>query len=166
LPFPGPPPPTGSYNLIQAQFGNGLRGNTEGVEIAPEWQPLKFWRLRGSYSFLHMDLGKNPNPLVLATPSMIVGSSPQHEVMMQSYLDLPKQIGVDFEFRHISALVAQNVPAYSTANLHASWRPNPHVELSVAGENLFQPSHAEFASDPTGIVYIGRTAYGKVTFNK
>ena len=29
-------------------------------EIAPEWRPTDFWRLRGSYSYLHMDIKKAP----------------------------------------------------------------------------------------------------------
>ena len=52
------PPPT--HLLLPAQFRNDLLGNTKGVEIAPEWQATSFWRLRGSYSFLHMSLEKSP----------------------------------------------------------------------------------------------------------
>ena len=31
---------------------------TKGVEIAPEWRPASSWRLRGSYSYLHMNMDK------------------------------------------------------------------------------------------------------------
>ena len=51
-------------------------GYTKGVEIAPEWRPTSFWRLRGSYSFLHMNLGKAPNSGDVGTAPGIVGSSP------------------------------------------------------------------------------------------
>ena len=47
--------------LLPAQFRNGLLGTTKGVEIAPEWRPTDFWRLRGSYSYLHMNLEKAPD---------------------------------------------------------------------------------------------------------
>ncbi len=57
--------------LLPAQFGNGLLGYTKGVEIAPEWRPTNFWRLRGSYSFLHMNIGRSPN-------SQDVGTAPVH----------------------------------------------------------------------------------------
>jgi iron complex outermembrane receptor protein len=51
---------TGAF-LLPAQFRNGLLGYTKGAEIAPEWRPKDFWRLRGSYSFLHMNVGKSPH---------------------------------------------------------------------------------------------------------
>src|SRR5579872_3302037 len=43
------PPPT--HILLPAQFGNGLLGTTKGVEFAPEYRPLPYWRLRGAYSY-------------------------------------------------------------------------------------------------------------------
>jgi iron complex outermembrane receptor protein len=165
VPFPDPNPPF-SYNLIPAQFRNGLRGNTKGVEVAPEWQVLPFWRLRGSYSFLHMNLAKEPGSGDLGTAPGIQGSSPQHQATLQSYFDLPKSVSFDFEYRFVSALQSQSVPAYSTANVHVSWRFNRNVELSVVGDNLFQGGHAEFAGDPGPLVLIRRSAYGKVTFTK
>lgn len=165
VPFPDANPPF-SYNLISAQFRNGLRGNTKGVEIAPEWQVLPFWRLRGSYSFLHMNLAKELGSGDLGTAPSIQGSSPEHQATVQSYLDLPKSVSFNFEYRFVSALLSQSVPAYSTANVHVSWRLNRNVEFSVVGDNLFQGGHAEFAGDPGPLVLIRRSAYGKVTFTK
>ena len=52
-----PAPP---HLLLPAEFGNGLVATTEGGEIAPEWQPTKFWRLTGWYSFLEMHVKKAP----------------------------------------------------------------------------------------------------------
>ena len=64
--------------LLPADFGNGLLGYTKGVELAPEWRPTNSWRLRGSYSYLHMNLGRSPNSLDIAVPlHFTVGSSPR-----------------------------------------------------------------------------------------
>lgn len=155
-----------THLLLPAQFRNGLRGDTKGVEIAPEWQATKFWRLQGSYSFLHMSLEKAPGSLDVGTAPIIEGSSPQHQVMVQSYFDILKNVTFDIDFRYISALPAEVVPAYSTANVHASWRVTPFVTLSAVGDNLFQPDHAESSGDPAGIVLIRRSAYGKITFTR
>jgi len=50
-----PPPP---HVVVPLLFRNGLFGNTSGFEIAPDWTPTRQWRLRGSYSYLYMDLNK------------------------------------------------------------------------------------------------------------
>ena len=47
--------PAPTHVLIPVRFGNGLLGAGTGGEISPEWRPTSFWRLRGSYSYLHLD---------------------------------------------------------------------------------------------------------------
>lgn len=153
-----PAPP---HVLLPAEFGNGLQGSTMGGEIAPEWKVTSFWRLHGSYSFLHMVLGKSPGSLDVGTAPSIEGSSPQNQVLLQSSFDLPKRVTFDFDFRYISRLRALDIPSYSTGNARLAWNFHPHWEVSVVGENLFQPYHYEFASDPGPNVGIKRSAYGK-----
>ena len=63
------------------------KGATEGGEIAPEWRPTSFWRLRGSYSYLHMNLGKAPGSGDIGTAPTIEGSSPAHQVDVRSSID-------------------------------------------------------------------------------
>ena len=84
--------PAPTHILLPAQFGNSLVGSTAGGEIAPEWRPTSFWRLRGSYSFLQMVLKKSPGSLDVGSGPMIAGSSPEHQVLIQSSFDLPKRI--------------------------------------------------------------------------
>jgi outer membrane receptor protein involved in Fe transport len=37
-------------------YANIIEGDTVGAEIAPEWKVTHWWQLRGSYSYLEMDL--------------------------------------------------------------------------------------------------------------
>jgi iron complex outermembrane recepter protein len=152
--------------LLPAQFGNGLLGYTKGVEIAPEWRPKDFLRLRGSYSFLHMNIGRAPNSLDVGSAPGIVGSSPQHQGSVQLAVDFTKRFQADVEYRYVSALPAYAVPAYSTADARFGWRINRQFDFSVVGENLFQPSHAEFGGDPGPLVLIKRSAYAKLTWSR
>src|SRR5579884_450174 len=151
--------PAPEHLLLPARFGNGLRGYTKGVEIAPEWRPRGFWRLRGSYSFLHMNIAKAPNSTDFGSAPGIVGSSPGHQVMAQSDLDLPKRLELDLDYRYVSALPGQSVPSYSTGDAQIAWRFRPQFELSLVGHNLFQPWHFEYGSDPDGLVGIRRSAF-------
>jgi iron complex outermembrane receptor protein len=152
--------------LLPAQFGNGLRGETAGGEIAPEWRPTSFWRVRGSYSYLNMHIKKSAGSIDIGSAPGINGSSPRHEVGVQSSFDLSKTLQFDFDFRYVSALPAQVVSAYSTGNARFAWRFKNHWELALVGQNLFQPHHFEDGGDPATLVGIRRSAYVKLSWMK
>ena len=133
--------PAPTHLLLPAQFRNDLRGYTKGGEISPEWRPTEFWRLRGSYSYLHMTLEKAPNSLDVGTAPIIDGSSPQHQVTIQSSFNLVKTVALDLTYRYVSALPELSIPAYSTGDVRLAWRLSPQLELSLVGSNLFQRSH-------------------------
>jgi iron complex outermembrane recepter protein len=158
------PPPT--HLLLPANFGNGLLGRTKGVEIAPEWRPTTFWRLRASYSFLQMNLEKSPNSLDVGTAKIIEGSSPRHQVSIQSGFDLAKAFTLDLAYRYVSALPEETVSSYSTADARFAWQVKQYLELSVAGQNLLQPYHYESAGDPGPLVGIKRSVYGQITWKR
>jgi iron complex outermembrane receptor protein len=52
------------------------------------------------------------------------------------------------------------VPAYTAVDLRFGWRINPGLELSLVGQNLFDPQHAEFGAAP------GRSEYRRAVFAK
>jgi iron complex outermembrane receptor protein len=64
----------------------------------------------------------------------------------------------------VSALPAQLVGSYSTADAHLAWRATRQVEFSVVGENLFQPHHPEFGHDVSSLVGIKRSVYAQITW--
>jgi iron complex outermembrane receptor protein len=157
--------PAPVHYLLPAQFANGLYGYTKGLEIAPEWRPKDFWRLRGSYSYLHMNLGKSPHSEDVGTAGPTAGSSPHHEATVQSAFDL-KKLQLDLTYRYVSALPGQMVPSYSTGDVRVAWKFNRQLEFSVAGRNLLQPSHYEYGGDPLGLVGIKRSVYAKLTWRR
>ena len=158
--------PAPTHLLLPAEFGNGLLGTTSGGEIAPEWQVTSFWRLRGSYSFLEMHIKKAPNSLDIGSGPGIEGSSPRHQVLMQSGFDLAKGFTVDLLYRYVSALPGQSVRAYSGGDVALAWNMTPHFRMSVVGQNLLQPHHAEFGTDPGALVQIKRSAYAQISWQK
>ena len=158
------PPPL--HLLLPAQFRNGLRGHTMGFEIAPEWRPKKFWRLRGSYSYLDLVLQKSPTSGDIGTIPTIEGGSPKHEVTAQSSLDLGKKLQLDIFYRYVSALWGIGIPAYSTADARLAWRVRPDLELALNGRNLLQPHHVEAPADLGPNVGIARNAYVQLIWTK
>jgi iron complex outermembrane recepter protein len=163
------------HYLLPAQFGNGLIGQTKGIEVSPEWRPTDNWRLRGSYSFLHMNLERAPDSLDIGSAPGIMGSSPEHQLTAQSSLDFAKVLQLDLDVRYVSALRGQTalpgeyVHAYTTADARFGWQINHQLEVSFVGRDLLQPHHVEFGTDPsatggTAFVGIKRSAYVKLTW--
>jgi iron complex outermembrane receptor protein len=158
--------PAPAHLLLPTKFGNGLLGTTKGFEIAPEWRPANFWRLRGSYSYLMMNLDKAPGSLDVGSAPGIEGVSPRHQVVVQSAFDISKTLSLDLAYRYVSSLPAQRVPAYSTGDVRFGWRISRKIEISLVARNLFQPSHPEFAGDPGPLVGIRRSTYARITWSE
>jgi iron complex outermembrane recepter protein len=145
---------------------NGAKGNTDGFEVAPDWQPLSWWQLRASYSYLNLDLQEMPGN---ANTSSIIndeGYSPHNQISVESRFDLPKRFEFDPTYRHVSSLSAQSVRGYTTADAHLSWHATRQFELSVVGENLLQPEHYEFTSSPSPFVGIKKSVYAQITWRR
>ena len=159
--------PAPTHILLPAQFGNGLVGTTKGVEIAPEWRPVNYWRLVATYSFLQMNLQKATNSEDIGTAPIFAGSSPRHQVTLQSNLDFAKRFHFNLTSRYVSALPAIKVHAYITGDARFAWQPSQQFEFSVVGQNLFQPYHFEYAgSDPGPPIGIRRAVYAQVTWKR
>jgi iron complex outermembrane receptor protein len=144
---------------------NGLEGETAGAEIATIWSPTPWWRLKGSYALLRINLTNKSGSIDGSTAVSTEGSSPEHQVVVQSLLDLPANLSLDGVYRYASALPALSVQAYSTADVRLGWRV-AEFELSLVGKNLLQAHHAEFAGNPGPPVGIKRGLFARLTWNR
>jgi iron complex outermembrane recepter protein len=166
--------PAPTHAVLQLPLANATAGDTDGVEIAPDWKPLNWWELKGSYSYLHLMVHNRAqaagsfNSLNTTADN---GSSPHHEIETQSLFNLPKRTEFDMTYRFVSALPAQTsvpagptVGAYSTGDARLAWHPAKGMEVSFVGQNLFQPKHPEFGGDDGPLVGIRRSYYANLTW--
>ncbi len=164
--------PAPTHIALTADFGNGLVGTTKGIELAPEWRPLPTWRLRGSYSYLQMDIKKGTDSLDAGTAPVVDGSSPKHRLSLQSDLDFAKVFSLDLTYRYVAVLHeiaegGESIRAYSTGDARFDWQFARQFKFSAVGRNLLQPHHFEFGGvDPGPNVGIRRGLYGEITFTK
>jgi iron complex outermembrane recepter protein len=154
------------YTVYPFTNGNGVKGTTTGFEIIGNWKPAAWWRLQPSYAYLNMDLNTIAGSTDTGTVRSLQGSSPSHEVMVQSYLDLPHNLEFSQIYRYVSRLPAQLVGAYQTVDARVAWHFNRHLEFAVTGQNLLQPHHPEFGGDPGPTVGIRRTVFATVTWRR
>jgi iron complex outermembrane receptor protein len=155
-----------TYILLKVPYANGIKGTTDGFEVAPNWKLTHWWQLKGSYSYLHLDVMNKPGLMDTSNANIDIyrGSSPHHQIIAQSQFNLSKVLEFDQTFRYVSALPVQLVKAYVTADARLGWNATKHLEFSFVGQNLLQPHHAEFGGDLGPLVGIERSAYGKVTW--
>jgi iron complex outermembrane receptor protein len=157
----------GTEALIYPYFnGNGVKGTTSGIEIAPDWKPASWWRLQGSFSLLHMDLRTAPGSLDTTTVGSDEGSSPHHQARLQSFFDLSRSVEFSLTFRYVGDLPFYLVKGYETGDARMAWRPLQRIEFAVVGQNLLQPHHVEYGGDPNALVGIKRSVYASLTFRK
>jgi iron complex outermembrane receptor protein len=149
-------PGTKTY-LIQ----NGMEGNSQGIEFSGLYQATNSWRLRGGYTFFHKNIKDKPGHVFDVTYE---GTDPQNQVVLQSMFDLFKHFQFDVTCRYVGGRplsVVAGVPAvsaYCNVDVRLAWQLN-FMELSVAGQNIANKSHVEFASNR-----IPRNIYGKISF--
>lgn len=120
-------------------------------------------------SYLQMNIEKSRGSLDIGTAPFLEGSSPKHQLSIQSGLDFARVFSFDLTYRYVGDLPALNlkVPAHSTADARFDWQINRDIKLSVVGRNLRQPHHPEFGGvDPGPLVGIKRSAYGQITWTR
>jgi iron complex outermembrane receptor protein len=153
------PPP--GYILFSLPFANGIMGSTNGGEITPDWKATRWMELRASYSYVSLDLLDKPTHTKTSYVSTYEGSSPHNEAVAQALFRLPKGFEFDPTYRYVGALPALVVNAYQTADARLAWHASKRLELSLTGQNLLQPRHAE-----SGPVLIQRSAYAQITWRQ
>jgi iron complex outermembrane receptor protein len=135
---------------------NANDGETYGGELAVQWKVTDRWRLALDYSLLQMHL----HPA-----TTLEGESPEQQVRLRSYLQLPWDLEFNAACAYVDELPAPNVPAYLRVDLGLVWRPKPSLEIGVWGQNLLDNRHLEFTNYTTPLrTEIPRSVQVKVTW--
>jgi iron complex outermembrane receptor protein len=155
--------PAPIHVVVPVFHSNGISGKSHGIEFASDWQVAARWRVLAAYSYLRLHLKNNPDNLDLDTVTLTEGSSPHHQLTVQSSVGLSRTLELGSVFRYVGSLSAQNVDAYKTADVRLSWAPVPKMEFAVVGQNLLQPHHLEFGGGPAA-TEVKRGYYGRITW--
>lgn len=147
------------YTLYTFPFANGLKGVTDGLEIAPDWKPASWLELRGTFSHVHMALHSKPGFSQGAYAENDMGFVPHRMASLQGVFALPHGVEIVPDYRFVSRLPVSHAPAYQTGDAHVAWKFTRHWAVAVNGRNLLQPHHAEGVGDDGNPVGIRRSVY-------
>jgi iron complex outermembrane receptor protein len=149
-----------TYTVLPQEFVNGPPVRTYGIEISINWNVTNHWRISPGYSYFEMHV--DGDALTLDVPP---GTSPNQQFQVRSLLDLPHHFEWDNTLEYVSKLAVGSVPAYTRLDSRVGWRVGEFVELSLVGQNLLAPRHAEFFNtDSLDRTLVERSVFGKVTW--
>jgi iron complex outermembrane receptor protein len=143
------PNPNGTGSV----FRNFANGHTRGIEAWASWQVAKAWRLSGGGVVQRVDTAREPLSRDITGATGLATSDPSHSWMLRSSYDLAAGQELDLLLRRVGALARPAVPAYTAVDLRYGWRIRKGLDLSLIGQNLFDPRHAEYGAAP------GRSSY-------
>ncbi|MFM9961570.1 MAG: TonB-dependent receptor plug domain-containing protein [Planctomycetaceae bacterium] len=153
--------------------GDNLFAETYGFEVASTLQLTDWWSMKVAYTLLDIEAHLKPGstdsstPIRIASEQAAEGGSPQNQVYARSSWNLSSDWQVDLGLRYVDQLPVVNVPHYLVGDARVAWRPRKNLELSVAGQNLFDNSHPEFGGmivRSSAITQVERSVYGMVEY--
>jgi iron complex outermembrane receptor protein len=143
-------------------LGSEMEGKSSGVEMWGTVQATQDWRLTGGLRTLREKLHLRPGSTDTASVLTQQGADAANSWLLRSSLNLPYRGELDVSLRHVSGLSNPSVPGYSALDLRLGWRYSRALDVSVTGQNLFAPAHAEWADIATRSL-LGRNVFLKVT---
>lgn len=147
--------------VVPLFFSNGPDGDSYGFEIATKWSPVDYFRLHANYSFLELELEKDPNN---TEPRFREGASPNNQIKIQSFINLPYNVELDTSLYWVEKLPALDISSYTRLDVKLGWEPLEGVELSVVGQNLIE-EHFEFSDSFIGnATRVPRSVFGTLTW--
>lgn len=148
-----------SSTVTPVIIANNQRAESWGFEFSENYQATEWWRLRGGYSYFKKKIVATSSA-VLALSADFEGVDPEHQVILQSIMDLPKNISLDFTGRYVDMLRSTPpipaTPSYFSCDVRLAWQFK-NLEISAVGQNILENEHYE-----TGLYTIPRSIYGRV----
>jgi iron complex outermembrane recepter protein len=137
--------------LLPLQFGNGMKGDTFGVELWGDYQVRDGWRLTLGYTEQreHLEI---TSPISSLLGIAQAGSDPPRQAQLHSLLDLTSRLTFDAFLRYVGPLQDPAVRAYGELNARLGWRLSKNWSVSVTGSNLLHAHHEEFTVPPSDAI--------------
>lgn len=157
----GPP-----HVVLPFFFGNTAGAHTYGAEVFANWNVTSRWRISAGDSAIHLNVILDPGSQDTDERER-ADNTPENQVQVRSQLNLTRNLEWDSAAYYVGHLRDGGngpVPAYTRVDTRLGWRMGRHIELSLAGQNLLAPRHAEFHDAyEVNNTLVERSVLGKIT---
>jgi iron complex outermembrane receptor protein len=131
-------------SLTNYIFGGLMAGHTTGFEAWGKFQATPTWRISAGVTGLRERLHLKPGSNDVTGP-LQAGLDPDNTWQLRSSWDIGDSSEFDLGLRHVSALDATAVPAYTAVDARLGWRTRGGLEWAISGRNL-TGGHAEYGA--------------------
>jgi len=145
--FPPIPNAGVSSSGYPIMFGNGMEGETYGIELWGNYQMADWWRLDPGFNWLHKNLRFKPGASTIGGIE-IAGDDPTYQFSLRSSMNLNRGVTLDLDLRSIASLPAPASPSYTELNARIGWAVSERFQVLVRGSNLLHSHHLEFGTTP------------------
>ncbi len=155
---------------------NGMSGNSRGLEVNAQWQPLTWLTTELNYTYIDLQMTSSDRNAAFSSGIDIVteNSSPRHQVFLTTGIDVRKNIRLNILGRYVDQLKVPSPSAktqglsvddYLAMDVNVCWSPTGNLELMLAGQNLTDSAHLEFVNEYfTPAIEIEPSVYARLTW--
>ena len=134
--------PASATAFIPLYWGNGLKGDTYGLEAWGDYRATSWWRVSAGFDALREEIRFKPGASGLLGVSQI-GDDPAHQAQLKSSMNLGHAVVLDADLRYVDALANPSLPSYVELNARIGWQLSQRLQLSLSGFNLLHDHHQE-----------------------
>ena len=145
---------------------NKMNGDAYGVELAARWQALDWWNIKGSYSYMKLNLHIEGDSSDTISEDGFEDDIPNHQFSIRSMMNLPGDLELDSWIRYVDSVPSVDVDSYITLDARLGWNLTEKIELSIVGRNLLEKRHKEYGPSSiinTQVTDIERSVYASIT---
>lgn len=150
-----------THPIFPIILANSQKAESWGFEFSGNCQITNWWRIRGGYTFFDRSIWAI-SPLTLPVSKEFESIDPNNQFLIQSIIDLPKNIQLDLIRRYVGELAAGTIvpktPSYYSFDVRIAWSYKS-IEISFVGQNILVNDHCE-----VGLSKIPRSFYGKLSY--
>ncbi len=159
--------PAPVHLLVPSYIGNGLHGETHGLEFFANWKAAGAWTLSPGYAFFSMHLHPFAGSKDFTDAAGTEGGTPDHQAQLRSSVTLTRSLQWNASAYFVNRLPAVAIPSYTRVDTSLIWQAGERISLSIEGQNLIKSLHPEYAG-PVATVQtdqMRRSAYAKLTWS-
>ena len=156
--------PAPAHLLLPLTIANLSDGEAHGIEAYANWKPIDRWTISAGYSFERIHIHTEPSSLDATSAGAAEGSTPVNSGQIRSHFGVSRNLNWDTSAYFVGRLIEPAISSFVRLDTGLTWQVKERFSISVFGQNLLQPNHAEFTdtNNTVGNSLVKRGGYAKL----
>jgi len=156
--------PAPAHLLLPLTISNISEGESHGFEAYATWKLIDRWTISPGYSFERIHMHAEPSSLDTTSAGAAEGSTPVNSGQIRSHFRVSRNLSWDTSAYFVGRLIQPAICSFVRLDTGLTWQVKERFSISVFGQNLLQPNHAEFidTNHTVGNSLVKRGGYAKL----